>query len=86
MRLEVIEAFQITGRGLVAVLDGATGLPIGAAHSTRVSTPTGAIHQAKAYKEWLSTRKPVPVEREAFFLQVLDKNKVPIGSLVEFMK
>ena len=84
MKFKILETFHITDRGLVVVLDGFTGLAIGVAHPTRITTPSGASHSSEAYNEWLLRRTPEPVENEAFILEELAKDDVPIGSVVEF--
>ena len=76
---------MISGRGLVVVLDGQTELGVGVPHDVEVLTPSGRSHCVKAYKEWLLKRRPSPPsEKEAFLLVDLDKDDVPVGSVVRF--
>ena len=85
MELKVEETFMISGRGLVVVLDGQTELGVGVPHDVEILTPTGQSHRTKAHKEWLLSGRPSPSsEKEAFLLLNLDKDDVPLGSVVRF--
>ena len=85
-KLTVIETFSITGRGLVVVLDGFTGLPVGKALTVRITRPDGSTSDTVAYKEWLLRRSTPPVdEHEAFILRDIEKMQAPLGSTVQFV-
>lgn len=81
---EVIETFEITGRGLVVVLAG------GIAALPHVSPLLVAVHvhshpsfHTKAFHEILLRRTTTALESSALLLPELGKTQVPIGSVVE---
>lgn len=81
----VEETFEITGRGLVVILDRSTRASVGRPHAVRVITPSGRVFDTKAYKEWLLRRQPVVDEKEAFWLEGLHKSDVPRASELVFL-
>jgi hypothetical protein len=82
---EIIEIFEITGRGAVAVIDGTTERSAGKPHRVEVLTPGGTTFAAEAHKEYLLRREPTPVEREAYLLKGLHRGDVPSGSRIRFI-
>lgn len=84
MAFTVKETFQISGRGTVIVLDGATDLSIGHEYVVEVTRPDGATLKAKCFKEWLLRKTTPPDESEAFLVNNISKEQVPIGSKVAF--
>ena len=86
IRLEVEETFTITGRGIVALLNGETDLGVGKPYKVEILTPEGKMLKTEAFKEWLLRKNPEPIEKEGFLLMNLSKKDVPIGSVVTFIK
>jgi len=83
--MEVIESFEITGRGLVVVLPVlASELPHTAPLSVTVRAPGQLPFQAQALHEILLRRSTPALESSAFLLTGLRKSQVPLGSIVEF--
>ena len=81
----IVETFEITGRGAVAVLDKPTGREVGRALLVQVLKPSGEAVSTEAFKEWLLRRQPVPHEKEAFMLKGLRKDDLPAGTLLRFL-
>lgn len=84
IKLKIIEEFTITDRGIVVILDGETNLDVGVPHKVEIIKTDGEVILAEAYKEWMLFRKPKPIEKEAFNIQNLTTEEVPIGSYVVF--
>ena len=83
LRYIVVETFCISGRGAVVVLNECTELPFRRALRATVFLADGTKFEARASKELMLRRIPVPSEVEAFVLRDVEKGSVPIGSLVE---
>ncbi len=82
----VVEVFEITRIGAVAVLDGPTGRSVCRAHRVQVLKPWGETATTEASKEWLRRRAtPAPVEDEAFLLKGMGKDDLPPGTLIQFL-
>jgi len=78
--MQIVEVFQVSGRGLVVAAEETTDLPVARSLSARIVRPDGTVVEAEAFKEWLLRRNPAPIEKEAFLLRGLAKSDVPIGS------
>lgn len=81
----IVETFEITGRGAVAVLDKTTGRDVGRALRVQVIKPSGETVSTEAFKEWLLRRQPEPHEKEAFMLKGFRKDDLPAGILLRFL-
>ena len=85
-KFTVVEVFELTGRGAVAVLNEPTGRDVGRAHRVQLLKPSGEIVTTQASKEWLLRRAtPTPVEDEAFMLKGMRKDDVTPGTLIQFL-
>lgn len=83
--IEVIESFEITGRGLVVVLPVmASDLPHATPLPVTVRVPGQSPFHAQAFHEILLRRSTATLENSAFLLAGLRKAQVPIGSTLEF--
>lgn len=78
--MQIVEIFQISGRGAAVVIDGITEFPVAKKLIATVRKPDGTSFSAEAWKEWLHRRNPEPLEKEAFLLMGIAKEEVPIGS------
>jgi hypothetical protein len=83
---KVIETFEITGRGVVAVIDETVDLGVGKELRVVTTRPNGTLLEAHAYQEWLLRRQPTPVERAALLLVDIAKSEVPNGSSIRVTK
>jgi hypothetical protein len=83
---QVIETFEISGRGAVAVIADVTERRPGRPYRAEVVDPAGTIVAAEAYKEFLLRHQPIPAEREAYWLKGLHKTDVPPGSCLRFIE
>jgi hypothetical protein len=81
---EIVETFEITGRGAVVVIDQVSERGVGKPHQVDVLMPGGGVIRTEAYKEWLLRRQPVPIEKEAYMLNGWHKNDIPLGSRLRF--
>jgi hypothetical protein len=81
----IVETFEITGRGVGAVVNDLTGRDSGRALRVQLIKPSGEAVSTEAFKEWLLRRQPHPVEKEVFILKALHKNDIPDGSLIRFL-
>lgn len=81
---EVIESFEITGRGLVVVLPIlALDIPHARPLPVIVRVAGQLPFHAQAFHEILLRRSTAALENSAFLLAGLQKAQVPIGSIVE---
>ncbi len=78
------EVFQITGRGIVAVLSTKTHVTGGKALEVSITRPDGSNFSCQAFKEILLRRSLPPLENEAFLLKDVVKSDVPVGSTLCF--
>jgi len=76
----VVEVFEITGRGVVAVFDEEIELTGGRPLQVRITSPDGAYFDALAFVERLLRRVPTVVEKSALLIQQVPKNALPVGS------
>lgn len=83
MASRVSDTFLVTGRGLVVAIDGKTDLPVARRLRATIELADGRTLSAEASKEWFLIRQPVVRENEAFLLHGLNKDDVPIGSLID---
>jgi hypothetical protein len=83
---EIVEVFEITGRGAVVLIDEVTERSVGKPHKVEVLTPEGGVVGAEAYKEYLLRRQPAPIEKEGYLLRGLHKNEIPAGSRLRFVE
>jgi hypothetical protein len=79
--MRVIDTFEISGRGVVVVVDETTDLQVSKKLFASVMRPDGSAILAGAFKEF---RHLKPGEKEAFLLMGLSKSDVPIGSYLQF--
>ncbi len=77
---EIVETFEITGRGAAVIIDEVPQRSVGKPHQVEILTPDGEVIRAEAYKEWLLRRQPTPIEKEAYLLKGIHKNRIPPGS------
>ncbi len=82
-QFEIEEAFSITNRGVVVVLNKHTTLEVGKEYMAELSIPDGTQVKVTAFKEWLLRRNLTPPEREAFMLVGIEINEVPKGSTIK---
>lgn len=82
---DIVETFEITGRGAVVVIDAVSDRSGGRAYPIEVLTPGGVVIPAQAYREQPLRRQPGPVENEAYMLVGLHKNDIPAGSRLRFV-
>lgn len=80
----VIETFQIDGRGLVVVVDGTSNLPVGRSLPVEIETPRGQWITTVAYREWPRREAPLDDEHDAYLLEGLRRDDVPVGSILRF--
>jgi hypothetical protein len=84
MRHVVQAVFEITGRGTVVAVVGASNLPVATQLRATVTRPDGSQVSAPAFKEWLLLKStPQVAEREAYFLKGVTKSEIPDGSTIE---
>jgi hypothetical protein len=81
----IVETFEVSGRGAVAVLEAFTGRSVGRAHRVQLLNPSGETVNAEASKEWLLRRGSEPVESEAFVLKGVRKVDLPAGTVLRFI-
>lgn len=79
---QIVESFQITGRGAVIVIDTTTELPVGRCLQATIHLPDGSRADYEAWKEWLLRRNKEPLETEGFLLVDATITQVPIGAWV----
>ncbi len=71
---EITATFQITGRGVAAVIEETVDVEVGRPLHARITRPDGSVIDVTAHQEWLLRRHP---------LVGLEESQVPIGSLIE---
>lgn len=79
---QIIESFQIKGRGTVVVIDAKTELPIGRSLQATIHQHDGSTEDYQAWKEWLLRRSKVPYEDEAFLIVDATIGQVPVGGSI----
>lgn len=82
---DIVETFEITGRGAVVVISEITEHDGGKPHKIEVVTPKGEVLRTEAFKEWFLRRQPTPIEKEAYMLKGLHKTDIPPGSRLRFL-
>ena len=82
---DIIEVFEITGRGVVAVIAEPTERNVRVTHNAEVITPNGTVVKTEAFKQFMHRRHPTPVEQEVYLLPSLHKPDVPVGSRLRFL-
>ncbi|MGH1541912.1 MAG: hypothetical protein ACRBHB_15910 [Arenicella sp.] len=80
----IIEKFEITGRGVVVVIDECTERVPGKAYNVMISADDSQNISAEAFKEWFLRRNPKPVEKEAYMLKGLHKKDIPDDAKILF--
>ena len=83
--MRIVDQFQITGRGVVVVLDEATHWRAGSSLEAKIYRPDGTVISAIAEKEWLLRNASKRDEVEAFLLRGLSHSDVPNGSEVRLL-
>lgn len=81
----ILEVFEITGRGVVAVIGEVTDRSVGKPHLVEILKPSGESVRTEAFKEWLLRQTTPVVEDEAYLLKGLHKIDVPPGSRLRFV-
>jgi len=81
----VVEVFEITGRGTVAVFEENIDLNGGKPIQVAITRPDGVLFHAMAFSERLLRRVPVVLEQSALLLQEVPKESVPTGSMVTLL-
>ncbi|MFT4254480.1 MAG: hypothetical protein QM608_18595 [Caulobacter sp.] len=82
--MQIIETFEIAGRGLVVVPRLPAGLPMQPRLIAVVTCPDGRVLRAEAWLEWMLERGDQPAERPVFLLKGLSKPDIPIASSLAF--
>lgn len=82
---DIIEVFEIPGRGAVVLIAETTDRSVREPHRVEVITPDRTVVKTEAYKEFLLRRQPTPVEKEGYLLKGLHKPEVPVGSRLRFL-
>jgi hypothetical protein len=82
---EIVEVFEITGRGALVLIDEFTERSVGNLHKVEVLTPEGRVVRADAHKEYLLRRQPTPTETEGYLLTGVHKSAIPTGSRLRFV-
>lgn len=82
---EIIEVFEITNRGVVAVIAETTERSVGETHKVEVVAPNREVVKTEAFKQFMHRRQPTPVEQEVYLLNGLHKPEVPVGSRLRFL-
>lgn len=82
IRAQIIESFQITGRGTVAVIDARTELPIGRCLQATIHHHDGSIEDFEAWKEWLLRSCKERLEDEGFLIVNATIGQVPVGGSI----
>ena len=80
---EVVERFEITGRGVAAVISEVTSLAHGKEVLVTIRPPNAPPFEATAFQEHLLRRSQAPLEQSVLLLAGLVKSQVPIGSRIE---
>lgn len=87
LEYDIIEVFEVTGRGAVVPIEETTDRRMGTPHKVQVLTPTGDVLEAEAYKEYMLLRtSPTALEKECYVLNGLRKGDVPDGSRLRFLE
>ncbi|GAA3582910.1 hypothetical protein [Marinobacter xestospongiae] len=81
----IAEKFEITGRGVVVVIDEVTGRVPGTVYKVELKGAYGDRVVAEALKEWLLRRCTGSFEKEAYFLSGLHKTDVPEHAVLVFI-
>jgi hypothetical protein len=82
---QVVEVFEITGRGLVAAFDELIEFVPSKQIMVIITRPDGTTIETQAFVEILLRRQPVVIEKSALLLKDLNRADVPIGSSVEMV-
>ena len=79
---QIIECFEVTGRGTIILIDSKTDLPTGRCLRAKVQHHDGSTREYEAWKEWLLRRTTPPLEDEAFLIVDAVSEKVSIGGTI----
>jgi len=82
---KIADVFQITGRGVIVVIDETTDKVPGKPISAKVETSDGKTLVSMACKEFILFRNPKPLEKEAFVLEDLHKDELVGDCLLFFV-
>ncbi len=82
---DIVEVFEITGRGAVVVIDEVTERIPGVAYDAHILSNTSKLLDTVAYKEWFLKRHPKPIEKEAYMLKGLLKHNIPEKTKIVFL-
>ncbi len=84
-QFEVIEKFEIRGRGAVVVINEITERIPGKSYTVEVTGANNEILTAEAHKEWFLRRTPEPIEKEAYMLKGLHKKDLSEDATITFI-
>ena len=84
---DIIDVFEITGRGAVVLIGETTERSVTQPHKVELLKPDGGIVRTEAYKDLVLRRLPnaTPVEKEGYLLKGLHKPEVPAGCRLRFL-
>lgn len=84
---DIIDVFEITGRGAVVLIGGITDRSVTKPHRVELLKPDGGVVRTEAYKDIPLGRRPdaPPLDKEGYWLKDLHKPDVPIGSRLRFL-
>ena len=84
-QFEVIEKFEITGRGAVVVIDEITERVPGKSYTVEVTGANNETLTTEAFKEWFLRRTSKPIEKEAYMLKGLHKKDLSENASITFI-
>ena len=80
----IIESFEITGRGLVVVVEETLDfLGAGRRLEVKITRPDDTVIEAIGFQEWLLRKQTAPAEKVVILLMGIEKSQVPIGSVLK---
>ncbi|UTW45413.1 hypothetical protein KFE80_00305 [bacterium SCSIO 12696] len=82
---EIVERFDITGRGTAVVIDKLTERVPGKEYKAQIKNSDGASIAVSAFKEWLLRRNSEPIEREAYLLKGVQKTEIAENAVISFL-
>jgi hypothetical protein len=83
---QIVETFEITGRGAVVVVEDVPSRTVGTALRVEILLPDGNVISAEAHREFPLRRQPQSAQSDAFWLKGLHKDQVPPGSRIRFLE
>lgn len=77
--MKIVQSFFVTGRGMVAVVDEHTELPIRRTLIAEITRADGRAVTARCTKEYVLSRRPEVIEKEAYLLEGTTAGSVSEG-------